>query len=131
MSDIDTSWMPEFGKEILKREDKDEIISHQKSEIERLKSMNQAKLDTIHDLMAEIKRLNGQLKLADNGLDTLEVLIQRTIKAAKQESYMELAEELKRHCSDIDSDNINQPNVRILWDAEATIDDVVKEMVGE
>lgn len=46
----------------------------------------------------------------------------------KAEAYKELAEELKRHCSDIDSDNINEPTVRILWDAEATIDDAVKEM---
>lgn len=47
---------------------------------------------------------------------------------AKSEAYKEFAEELKRHCSDIDSDNINEPTVLILWDAEATIDDAVKEM---
>ena len=53
------------------------------------------------------------------------------IQRAKAEAYKELAEELKRYCSDLDTDNINEPSVRILWDAEATIDYVVKEMVGE
>ena len=34
-----------------------DIITRQQAEILRLKSMNQAKLDTIHDLQAEIERL--------------------------------------------------------------------------
>lgn len=36
------------------------IINRKKAEIERLQSMNQAKLDTIHDLMAENERLKQE-----------------------------------------------------------------------
>ena len=35
-----------------------ELITREQAEIERLQSINQAKLDTIHDLQAEIERLN-------------------------------------------------------------------------
>ena len=33
-------------------------------EVERLKSMNQAKLDAIHDLMADVERLNSEIDKA-------------------------------------------------------------------
>jgi hypothetical protein len=50
-------------------------------------------------------------------------------KRLKVKAYKELAEELKRHCSDIDSDNINEPSVCILYDAEETIDGVLKDIM--
>lgn len=34
-----------------------DLINRQQMEIDRLKSMNQAKLDTIHDLQVEVERL--------------------------------------------------------------------------
>ena len=40
-----------------------DIINRQQAEIVRLKSMNQAKLDTIHDLQAENEALNEKLQM--------------------------------------------------------------------
>ena len=50
------------------------------------------------------------------------------IKEAKVEAVNEFAERLKARCTDLDTCNINEPTVRILYYAEETIDDVVKEM---
>ena len=44
------------------------------------------------------------------------------------EAIKEFAERLKEHCMDETTDNINDPCVRILYDAEETIDNLVKEM---
>ena len=38
-----------------------DLIDHQQAEIVRLKSMNQVKLDAIHDLQAENEALNEKL----------------------------------------------------------------------
>lgn len=40
-----------------------DLINRQQAEIVRLKSMNQAKLDTIHDLQAENEVLNEKLQM--------------------------------------------------------------------
>ena len=40
-----------------------DLINRQQTEIVRLKSMNQAKLDTIHDLQAENEALNEKLQM--------------------------------------------------------------------
>ena len=42
-----------------------DLINRQRAEIERLKSMNQAKLDTIHDLMADVEMLNAEKIIAE------------------------------------------------------------------
>ena len=52
-------------------------------------------------------------------------------KRLKMQGAKELADKLKGHCSDLDTYSTNEPSVRILWDAEDTIDYVVKEMVEE
>ena len=41
-----------------------DLINRQQAEIVRLKSMNQAKLDAIHDLQAENEALNEKLIIA-------------------------------------------------------------------
>ena len=47
------------------------------------------------------------------------------------EAIKEFAERLKERCIDEITDNINNPCVRILYDAEETIDELVKEMTEE
>ncbi len=79
------------------------------------------------ELQVEIKKLKQDKYKLQKALNQSEDY--RLI--AKAEAYKEIAEELKMHCSDLDTDNINEPSVRILWDAEATIDKVLKEMVGD
>ena len=83
-------------------------------------------LNLINRQKAEIERLENTL---NDVLDRQPLLVERAEKYAKTEAYKELAEELKGCCFDIDTDNINEPTVRILWDAENTIDDVVKELM--
>ena len=103
------------------------IINHQNTEIEKLKEDH----DKLAVELDKAEYLNEQLgNDVDIKLDYIYELEEKLAKA-KQEAYKELAEELKRYCSDMDSDNINEPTVRILWDAEETIDDVVKELVEE
>lgn len=70
-----------------------DLIKRQQAENERLKSMNQAKLDTIHDLQAQNEILS---KNADNafqdGLNESRELFEPEIKS---EAYKEFAERLK------------------------------------
>ena len=90
--------------------------------INRLQYKIEIKDSIIRTLFAEIERLRPLEK---------KVLEPDMIKQAKEEAYQTLATELKMYCSDLDTDNINEPSVRILWDAEETIDEVLKELVGE
>lgn len=64
-----------------------DLIKRQQAESDRQKSMNQAKLDTIHDLRAEIEVLN---KTIDNYVSCLE-----NIEKIKAKAYKEFAERLK------------------------------------
>ena len=82
-----------------------ECINRKNAEIERLKSMNQSKLDTIHDIRAELA-------------------------IAQSEAVKEFAEQLKTKCHNyypsIDSYCVSAKAVGFK-----DIDDLVKEMVGE
>ena len=65
------------------------------AEIERLQSMNQAKLDTIHDLQAE----NAQWKEEANRYQNLWCEAEKDIQTVKAEAYKEFAERLKEKAS--------------------------------
>ena len=81
-----------------------DIITRQQAEILRLKSMNQAKLDTIHDLQAEIERLKECPKCVYkyDGKVT-EYCIQspcpnfKTVEQIKTESFKEFVKRLKEN----------------------------------
>ena len=51
---------------IRKKEALNDEVSMLRAEIERLQSMNQAKLDIIHDLMTEVERLKQPVLVAEN-----------------------------------------------------------------
>lgn len=70
------------------------------------------------EAIAEIRRLT---KLLDAKCD-------RCIARDRAEAIKEFAERLKERCLYETTDNINNPCVKILYDAEETIDDLVKEM---
>ena len=109
------------------------IINRQKAEIERLQSMNQAKLDTIHDLMAEVERLqnegigNCEMAIAMRSDHNLDVDCNYCIDKAKQEAYKEIVKRLKEHLCSYDLPNY------FSFEAvdEDTIDEVLKELVGD
>lgn len=89
-----------------------DLINRQKAEIERLQAMNQAKLDTIHDLGEDYERV----------LEEEPILIQK----AKVEAIKEFAERLKTEFE-------ITPNTRKIGRFFSnlfrnTIDDLVKEM---
>ena len=56
---VDGLYAENISLELLKRVR--DLITRQQAEIVRLKSMNQAKLDAIHDLQAENEALNKKL----------------------------------------------------------------------
>lgn len=91
------------------------------AEIVRLQSMNQAKLDTIHDLQAEIERLQ---KEKDEYAYLYDKHINTAFSHIKSESYKEFAERLKNKWFD---ERYYSPDV----DFDDFIDNLVKEMVGE
>ena len=84
-----------------------DLINHQKAEIERLRSMNRAKLATIHDLQIELK-------------------------TAKSEAVKEFAERLKNKIK-----TECNPYGKPTFDYDTSIaimhyiDNLVKEMVGD
>lgn len=95
-----------------------DLSNRQNAEIERLQSMNQSKLDMIHDLRAEIERLQGFADnmeyCANHALDDLE--------KEKNEAIKEFAERLKETKFKIGNDFVIYAE---------NIDNLVKEMVGE
>lgn len=66
-------------------------INRQKEEIERLQSMNQAKLDMIHDLQAEIGKLENDLAISKK--ETRRYAAQ--CQTIRSETAKELAERLE------------------------------------
>lgn len=78
-----------------------DLIKRQQAEIERLNSMNQAKLDMIHDVRAELE-------------------------TAKSEAVREFAEKLKEYCNEITNQEWNKRTLPVSWaDAyEDFIDDI-------
>lgn len=101
-----------------------DIVEQQQAEIVRLKSMNQAKLDAIHDLQAQNEILSRNADTAfQEGLNERRDLFEPEIKA---EAVKEFAEKLK---------SLIYINTNLLVyqceEVESVIDGIVKEMVGE
>lgn len=87
-----------------------DLLKRRQAEIERLKSMNQAKLDCIHDLQSENEILSRNADTAfQDGLNERRDLFEPEIKA---EACKEFAEKLKESIKD-------------------DIDNLFKEMIGE
>ena len=99
-----------------------DLLKRQKTEIERLKSMNQAKLECIHDLQKENEILSRNADTAfQDGLNERRDLFAPEIKS---EAYKEFAEKLKEEwfCNGYDSPDV---------DFDDFISNLLKEMVGE
>lgn len=125
-------------------------INRQKAELERLKSMNQSKLDMIHDLRAEIEVMNKaykiitvDLKSANLETEMMEALseqlgndvdeklkyiyeLEEKLKTAKAEAVREFAERLQTYVIPQLADGYTREIV-----LKSSIDNLVKEMVGE
>ena len=108
-----------------------DLIKQQRENIERLQSMNRAKLDTIHDLQADTNKLKEQLqaeieqwKEEANKYQKLWCTAVDDIEAAKSEIYKEFAEHLKEMWS---NNYYDSPDV----DFDEFVDNLLKEMVGE
>ena len=96
-----------------------DLITRQQAEILRLKSMNQAKLDTIHDLQVEIE----QLKEEANKYQNLWCMAIDDIEKAKSEAVKEFAEKLKEKAMQ-----------KFDWNEYVEVDEIdnlVKEMAGD
>lgn len=99
-----------------------ELIYEQQSEIERLKSMNQAKLDCIHDLQKENEILSRNADTAfQDGLNERRDLFAPEIKS---EAYKEFAEKAA-----IALANAYTPEYA-HW-IDVTLNNLLKELVGE
>lgn len=101
-----------------------DFINRQQAEIVRLKSMNQSKLDAIHDLRAQNEILSKNADAAfQEGLNERRELFEPEIKA---EAIKEFAKRLKS------SIYINT-NLLVYQceEVESVIDDIAEEMVGD
>lgn len=119
----------------------DNLLKRQKTEIERLKSMNQAKLDCIHDLQKENEILSRNADTAfQDGLNERRDLFASEIKA---EAYKEFAEKAKENFQNLeysaDTDRktvkVEEMKEQINWVlhsvAAETLDNILEELVGE
>ena len=104
-----------------------DLIKQQRENIERLQSMNRAKLDTIHDLQADTNKLKEQLqaeieqwKEEANKYQKLWCTAVDDIEAAKSEIYKEFAEHLKEMWS---NNYYDSPDV----DFDEFVDNLLKE----
>ena len=99
-----------------------DLINSQKAEIERLKSMNQVKLDCIHDLQKENEILSRNADTAfQDGLNERRDLFAPEIKS---EAYKEFAEKAA-----IALANAYSPEYA-HW-IDDTLNNLLKELVGE
>lgn len=90
-----------------------DLINRQQEDIERLRSMNCAKLDTIHDLQADTNKLKEQLQDVQERYEEAQTKIEQwkeeankyqklwciavdDIETAKAEAYKEFAKKLKK-----------------------------------
>lgn len=118
-----------------------DLINRQKAEIERLKSMNQAKLDCIHDLQNENEILSRNADTAfQDGLNERRDLFAPEIKA---EAYKEFAEKAKENFQNLeysaDTDRktvkVEEMKEQINWVlhsvAAETLDNILEELVGK
>lgn len=108
-----------------------DLIKQQRENIERLQSMNRAKLDTIHDLQADTNKLKEQLqaeieqwKEEANKYQKLWCIAIDDIETAKSRATKEFAEHLKERWS---NNYYDSPDV----DFDEFVDNLLKEMVGE
>lgn len=104
------------------------------SVIEALEQENLGLIKHIEGLEKIIDMQNAKIEEGRNILNSYALRYgtvrdqNKRVKEIKSEAYKEFAERLKARCTDLDTCNINEPTVRILYYAEETIDDVVKEM---
>ena len=114
-----------------------ELIKQQRENIERLQSMNRAKLDTIHDLQVEIEKLKEEVKdkerayndefcLRKEWKNKCQELLQEK-QTTKAEAYKEFAEKLKEKKQEVFT-AVNDSSYAVTV---YNIDNLVKEMVGE
>lgn len=111
-----------------------ELINRQKAEIERLKSMNQAKLDCIHDLQKEDEKLTNEVDSLKKQMEWLTGYNQNLMSAntalseeifiAKIEAYKEFAEKLKSYLL------LNEKGKNSVITFE-DVEKLLKELVGE
>lgn len=98
------------------------LIYEQQAEIERLKSMNQAKLDCIHDLQKENEILSRNADTAfQDGLNERRDLFAPEIKS---EAYKEFAEKVKQKCYETYDEVLPSLFTEI-------VNEVLIELVGE
>lgn len=105
-------------------------INRQKAEIERLKSMNQSKLDMIHDLRAEIENTQKLLQATINNSlareDLFQFLEAEAIKEVAEvlEAELESANKYIREYDDSAEQRAYTKGLHNAWS-------IVKEMAGE
>ena len=106
------------------------IINRQQSEIERLKSMNQAKLDCIHDLQKENEILSRNADTAfQDDLNERRDLFAPEIKAETIKEFTErLKNKIKTECNPYGKPTFDYDTSLAIM---RYIDNLLKEMVGE
>ena len=107
-----------------------DLINRQQAEIIRLKSMNQSKLDAIHDLRAQNEILSKNADAAfQEGLNERRELFEPEIKAEAIKEFTErLKNKIKTECNPYGKPTFDyDTSVAIM----RYIDNLVKEMVGE
>ena len=116
---------------IILTKDTLDLINRQKAEIERLQSMNQAKLDTIHDLMEKVETLNQPVLMADdieiNKEELLEKLQQSLIQILPGDDTLIRAKAIEEFWTKVRAYAVVMGCYHIVEYG----DGVVKEMVGE
>ena len=102
------------------------LIKRQQAEIDRLKSMNQAKLDTIHDLQAEIEKLKNEIQITKDAY----IMLQTKNEIIKSEAVKEFENRLKNKIK-IECNPYCKPTCDYGTGIEIMryIDNLVKEMV--
>ena len=115
-----------------------DLIKQQRENIERLQSMNRAKLDTIHDLQVEIEKLKEEVKDKERAYNDefcsrkewqtkcRELLKEKQI--TKSEVYREFAEKLKEFMHNKFKD---LDEYEFEYITERDIDNIVKELEGK
>lgn len=118
----------------------DSLIKRQKTEIERLQSMNQAKLDCIHDLRSENEELTNEVDSLKKQMEWLTGYNQNLMSAntalseeifiAKAEAYKEFADRIRQVTvlnNTHDGYLVHDIDYNCLME---DIDDVLKELGG-
>lgn len=86
--------------------------------------------DYIDGLEAEIERLNTENQILSQKRMTIFERCE-AYERGYNKGVEEFAKRLKEECSDHTTDNLNNPCVRILYDADEKINDIAKELVGK